>query len=316
MCPTNLISCCYRKFRLENGVELRNLKSFLVVAELLSFNQAAETLNFAQSTISARIRTLEEELGIPLFDRLGKKVALTEAGKIMLHYARKMIALEAETFSEVAGWEEPGSSISVRIPQSLGTYLLPKVLSRFQQHYPRVNLDINTCTFTSLKKELRSGITDVAFLLLDTIHEADLESEVLGFVNLLFVCSANSELGLKRTVHLRDLEKQTLLLPKHDCNYRSTLLRELTESKVYPVAIQELNSIETIKACVEQGVGVTILPEIACAEELKQGRLRSFHVERDIFETSILMILHKDKWLSQPMKAFIQEVKACFDKDI
>ncbi|MBU0944996.1 MAG: LysR family transcriptional regulator [Proteobacteria bacterium] len=293
-------------------MELRQLKTFLVVAELLSFNQAADALNFAQSTVSARIRALEEELGVPLFDRLGKKVALTEAGRIMVRYARKMADMEAETFAEVAGWEGPGGSISVRMPQSLGTYLLPRVLVRFQQQYPRVNLDINTCTFSTLKQELRSGITDMAFLLMDTIHEASLKSEILGFVNLLFICSSTAELSRRKVVRLEDMEQQTLLLPKYDCRYKSTFLQDLAELKVTPAAVLEINSIETIKACVEQGVGVTLLPEIAVQEELAQGRFASFQFEGESLETAILLILHKDKWLSQSMEAFIEEVRTCF----
>ena len=293
-------------------MELRQLKTFLVVADCLSFSQAADALNFAQSTVSSRIRALEDELGVPLFDRLGKRVALTEAGRIMVRYAKKMIDIEAETFAEVAGWEEPEGSISIRIPQSLGTYILPKVLSRFQRLYPKVNLDINSCAFSSLKRELRSGITDVAFLLIDAIHEADLTSEVLGFTHLVFVCSNQSALSNRDSVSLKDLEHETLLLPKYDCRYNATFLQTLDELKVKPAATIELNSLETIKSCVEQQVGVTILPEIAIKEELQQGRFASFQVENEQIETAILMILHKDKWLSQSMEAFIKEVKACF----
>ncbi|MBM9511951.1 LysR family transcriptional regulator [Desulfogranum marinum] len=293
-------------------MELRQLKTFLVVADLLSFSQAADTLNYAQSTVSSRIRTLEEELGVPLFDRLGKRVALTEAGRIMVRYAKKLTDMEAETFAEVAGWEEPEGSISVRIPQSLGNYILPQVLSRFQQQYPRVNLDINSCAFSSLKRELRSGITDVAFLLIDAIHEADLKSEVLGFTHLLFVCSNHCALTKKAHVSLKDLENETFLLPKYDCQYNTIFLQTLDELKVKPAATIELNSLQTIKSCVEQQVGVTILPEIAVKEELEQGRFASFQVGKETIETAILMIQHKNKWLSQSMEAFIREVKACF----
>ncbi len=164
----------------------------------------------------------------------------------------------------------------------------------------------------SLKQELRSGITDVAFLLLDAIHEADLKSEVLGFVKLLFICSPDSKLSTGKMVRLKDMEQQTLLLPKYDCRYQSTFVRDLAELKVAPAAILELNSIETIKACVEQGVGISFLPEMAVEEALRQGRLASFEIDDKQMETAILMILHKNKWLSPSMEAFIREVKACF----
>lgn len=292
-------------------METRQLKTFLVVAELLSFNQAAEALNLAQSTVSARIKGLEEELGVPLFDRLGKKVALTEAGRMMIRHAKKMTEFEAETLAEVTGWNEPTSSISMRIPQSLGTYLLPHVLKRFQKDYPRVNLDISSCTFSRLKQELRSGLTDVAFLLYDAVNLSDLKSEVLGFTNLVCLCSNSSDLKSKVYVSLKELENETLLLPKNDCRYATAFSRLITEQDITPATMLEINSIETIKACVEQDVGVALLPEFAVKEELAQGRFATFQLENGPIEVAILMILHKEKWLSQPMEMFIEHIKTC-----
>lgn len=125
-------------------MESSQLKTFLAVAELLSFNRAAERLNFAQSTVSARIKRLEQEVDVPLFERLGKKVILTEAGRRMVRYAKKILDLETETLYEISGKEESSGSISIRIPQSLGSYMLPRILPEFQKKYPRINLDINT----------------------------------------------------------------------------------------------------------------------------------------------------------------------------
>lgn len=292
-------------------MESRQLKTFLVVAELLSFNQAAEALNLAQSTVSARIKGLEEELGVALFTRLGKKVALTDAGRMMVRHAKKMTEFEAETLAEVAGWNEPASSITIRIPQSLGTYLLPHVLKRFQKDYPRVSLDISTCTFSRLKQELRSGLTDVAFLLYDAINLSDLKSELLGFTNLVCLCSARSDLKNRDCVALKELEGETLLLPKNDCRYATAFSRLIGEQNITPATTLEINSIETIKACVEQDVGIALLPEFAVKEELAQGKFATFQLEHGPIEVAILMILHKDKWLSKPMESFIGHVKEC-----
>lgn len=293
-------------------MELRQLKTFLTVAELLSFNKAATVLNLAQSTVSARIRVLEDDLGVLLFDRLGKNVTLTEAGRKMARYARKMIDMEAETLAEVGRSEEPGGSLSVRIPQSLGALLLPEVLKRFQQTCPRVNLDINSCSFNLLKKELRSGITDVAFLFIDGIHEVDLVEEVLGFTEILFVYSAMSPLAETEIIELESMENQCLLLPKFDCHYNKTFLQTLKERNIQPAAVIELNSIETIKCCVEQGVGVGVLPEIVVEKDVEGGRFVASRVGANRVETAILMIRHKNKWLSPSLENFINTVKNCF----
>lgn len=161
-------------------MELRQLKTFLMVGKLLSFNRAAEILNYAQSTVSVQIRALEEEFGVPLFDRLGKQVVLTEAGQALMRYARKMIDIEDETHAEVSGRAQPQGSLSIRMPQSLSGCYLPAILSKFCAHYPNVGFDINSCAYHSLEHELKSGITDVAFLLAESISARDLKSEVLG----------------------------------------------------------------------------------------------------------------------------------------
>ncbi len=196
-------------------MELRQLKTFKTVAQLLSFNRAAETLNYAQSTISAQIKALEEEFEKPLFDRLGKRIVLTEAGQILLRYTHKILDIEQETMTQVHGWEESGGSITMRIPQSMSIYSLPQVLRAFHSVYPKVGFDVSKCAL-SLQQELRSGIIDVAFLIADSIHAADLKSEVLGFESLLLISHPHHPLAVSDSMDLSDLNGETLLLPKQD----------------------------------------------------------------------------------------------------
>lgn len=98
-------------------MEIRQLRSFQTVANLLSFNKAADRLNYAQFSISAQIQALEEELGVQLFDRLGRRVRLTEAGTQLLEYANKILDLVNESHSEMAGAKEPLGSLTIRIPE-------------------------------------------------------------------------------------------------------------------------------------------------------------------------------------------------------
>lgn len=296
-------------------MEIRQLKTFLVTAQMLNFNKAAERLNYAQSTVSAQIRALEDNLGVPLFDRLGKKIVLTEAGKKMVRYARKITDMEAETLAEVSGQTEPAGSISIRIPQSLGTHILPTVLQRFRTKYPRVNLETDTCSYNLLKQELRSGITDVAFLLLDEINEPDLQSEVLGFTNLVCICANENPLAGRLDVELEEIKSHNLILPRYDCHYKVPFAHNLSEKGVKPVSVLEINSIETIKKCVESGVGITIIPEFSVNEDLKKKRYSQFQLKDGPIETAILLIQHKNKWQSRYLKDFIAEVRLCFAKD-
>ncbi|MHC1728236.1 MAG: LysR family transcriptional regulator [Syntrophobacteraceae bacterium] len=290
-------------------MELRQLKTFQTVARMLSFHRAAEVLNYSQSAVSTQIKLLEEEFGVSLFNRLGKRICLTEAGQMLMSYSQKILDIEQETIAKVSGWEEPHGSISIRIPQSISTYLLPSVLCKFQASFPKVGFDIGTCAYEALIHELKTGITDVAFLLAESIPFAELETEVLGFETLVIVSSPDHPLAGRPGMHIGDLAGQSILLPKHDCSYKMVFQRILVEEKIEPATYMEINSIEAIKQCVFKGIGVAMLPLMAVKQEIAQGRMRILPWPQEQLETAILMIRHKDKWLSPILKAFIETMR-------
>lgn len=290
-------------------MELRQLKTFQTVSRVLSFNRAAEILNYSQSTVSAQIKLLEEEFGVTLFNRLGKRISLTESGQMLMRYSQKMLDIEQETLARVSGWEEPHGSISIRIPQSISTYLLPSVLSEFQSNFPMVGFDIGTCAYEALPHELRTGITDIAFLLADSIPFSELRTEVLGFETLVIVSSPDHPLAEQPHVHIRDLAGQSILLPKHDCSYKMLLQRILTDEKVSPATYIELNAVEAIKQCIFKQIGVAILPLMAIKEELAQKTMTILPCPEEQLETALLMIWHKDKWLSPILQFFMDTIR-------
>ena len=290
-------------------MELRQLKTFQTVARLSSFNRAAKVLNYAQSTVSAQIKLLEEEFGAPLFNRLGKKIHLTEAGQMLMRYSQRMLDIEKETLANVSTWEEPHGSISIRIPQSIGTYLLPSVLSKFQSSFPRVGFDISTCAYNELIHELKTGITDIAFLLADSIPFAELKSEVLRIETLVLVSNPEHHLAMQSAVQIRDLSGQTILLPKHDCSYKMIFEQILTEEKVMPATFIELNSLESIKQCVLKGIGVAMAPMMSIKKEIAQEKIAILPWAEEKLETAVLMIWHRDKWISPALRAFMDNAR-------
>ena len=290
-------------------MELRQLKTFQTVGRLMSFNRAAGILNYAQSTVSTQIKLLEEEFGIPLFNRLGKNIHLTEAGQMLMHYSQKMLDIEKETVSKLAGWEEPQGTISIRIPQSITTYFLPNVIRQFQHRFPGIGFDISTCAYDTLVHELKTGTTDLAFLLADGIPFSELKAELLRVEPLVVVAGEDHRLSGRAAMTIHDLQGQTILLPKHDCSYKMIFEQMLTEEKVQSVVFMQLNSIEAIKECVLKGVGVAMLPVLTVEEAVAQNKLIILPWPEQQLETAVLMIRHKDKWLSPPLKAFMGMVK-------
>lgn len=290
-------------------MELRQLKTFLTVAHLLNFNRAGEALNYAQSTVSAQIKALEEDFGVSLFDRLGKRVILTEAGKMLTKYAQKMLDVEKETMGQMSNWEAPQGSISIRIPQSISTFYLPSIIQKFQEKYPKVSFDASTCAFNSLQQELRSGIIDVAFLMTESVDVVDLKTEMLKIEPLVVVAMPGHKLTTQPNINIVDIANEILLLPKHDCGYTMRLKQTLIEEKIESTTIMEFNNIETIKRCVKKGVGISLLPEIAVTEELDKKEMVALPGPDEGLEIALLMIWHKDKWISPTLAVFMDEVK-------
>ena len=290
-------------------MEIRHLRTFKAVATLLSFNKAAEQLHYAQSSISAQIQALEEELHVRLFDRLGRGILLTEAGERLLPYAQKMLDLSEETLADISETREPAGTLTIRVPESVATYRLPKVIKRFHLKFPKVRLAFTTCAHEGLQTDLRKGVTDLAFLLTDGIQAADLEADVLGFEQIRMVASPAHPLAAKSPLQGKDLEGETILLSKVDCSYRRIFEHILKEQNISLDGTLTFHSIAALKACVMAGLGVTILPEVAVSHEIVQQRLVSLPWDEGSFEVAILMIWYRERWLSPSLQAFMDLAK-------
>lgn len=290
-------------------MEIRQLRTFKSVATLLSFHKTAKNLNYAQSSISVQIQALEEELGVKLFDRLGKRILLTEAGERLLQYAHKVLDITEEIRTEITQTKEPQGSLTIRIPESLGVHRLPPVIREFHRRYPQVLLNFTVCAQEELQKDLRKGITDLAFLYADSIQASDLGFEVLGFESLVLVASPKHPLASHKILYTKDLEKETLLFSRVDCSYRKVWERILAEKGIQSKKTLIFHSVETLKRCAHQGVGITLLPEMAVKEEIAQKKLVVLPWEEGKLETAFMMIWYQERWLSPSLKAFMKITK-------
>jgi len=291
-------------------MELRQLKTFLTVTTMLSFNRAAEALNYSQSTVSVQIRALEDELSVKLFDRLGKRIVLTEAGELLSQYAQKMLDIEAETLADVKGRHQPQGSLTIRVPQTIGNNYLPMVLSEFRKRFPDIGFNFHTCAFHSLEHELQTGVTDLAFLLAESIQSQSLLAEPLRFERLLMIGDPGNPLARQASVSVKDFADQAVFLAKADCGYRMVFEQMLTEAKVKPRTVLEFSSLEMLKASLKQSPGVAMIPEIAIREEIDRGELAILPWEEDHLETAVLMIRHKERWLSPSMREFMDVARS------
>lgn len=287
-------------------MELRQLTTFRMVAETLSFSRTAQALNYVQSSVTAQIQALEEELGVRLFDRLGKRVALTDAGMRLLPYAEKLLNLSKEARSVVAGGDIPTGTLTVTAPESICTYCLPEVLSRFRKRYPQVRLMFRSGLSSDIHRNVSEGEVDVGFVIDTSQFSTALNIEVLKPAPLHLLISPDHRLAACAEVCSHDLENEQFLLTEVGCAYRNMLERGLNEAGLRISTHFSSLGVESIKQCAIAAMGIAFLPEMTVKRELDSGNLMTLNWENQQFNATIQMLWHKDKWLSPTLQAFLE----------
>lgn len=292
-------------------MELRQLRTFRAVGRSLSFTRAAAELGYVQSSITAQVQALERELGVPLFDRLGRRVVLTDAGRRLLEYASRLVELEEEARARVSGSDEPSGSLTISASETHCTYRLPVVLSRYRARYPMVRPILRPNTGGALDADLRralaEGTVDIAFVLEEPIGPVEhLVVEPLAPEPALVVAPPNHPLADKPEVEAADLQGESILLTEEGCAYRKLFQQALATAAVSGATILEFSSVEAIKQCAIAGTGVAVLSAISVADELAEGKLVELAWRGPSFGVVTQMVRHRGKWLSPTLSSFLE----------
>ncbi|MET9953607.1 LysR family transcriptional regulator [Streptomyces sp. NPDC006339] len=286
-------------------MELRLLVTFEKVATVLSFTRAASELRYAQSSVTGQIRSLESTLGTELFERLGSRIRLTEAGERLLPYARQIIALAEEARAAVAGDGEPAGPIAVGTMESLTSYRLPPLLELFHHRYPGVRLALRPTLGDATRQALRAGTYDLGFLMeRETEHEG-LESEVLTEEPLVLVAGPRHPLTGRTGLTAGDVAGSGLVGTEPGCAYRDLFEAEL---KPYGPVFTEYGTIEASKRGVAAGLGIALLPRIAVREELASGALVALDWEPS-FRLFTQIAWRRGKRLPEHVRLFVEQAR-------
>lgn len=285
----------------------------MAVARERHFTRAAESIPISQPTLSQQIRSLETELGTPLFDRLGKQVDLTEAGEILQRYAQKILrdAVEArEAIAELRGLQR--GALTVGAVQTISAYLLPVVAGQFKLNHPTLSLGLETLHAEEIYAGLRHNTLDLGLCYMPESYD-ELVGEPLFQEELVLVAHRNHPLANAEVMTMAELAAHPLVLLKpcvgNGLCVRKKIEAAFLEAGVLPQVSLELNSIESAKAAVKAGLGISLFPEIyaqgvGADPDLKQIRLIDPTPRREI-----ALVWRKDKFRSSAATAFISELK-------
>jgi DNA-binding transcriptional LysR family regulator len=284
-------------------LDLRELKTFQAVAAEKNFTRAANGLNYAQSSVTAQIQRLEEEVGVPLFDRLGRHVELTLAGRQLLTYADKLLSLADEARRAVREDGEMAGVLTVLAPETLLAYRLPELLKRFQSEYPGIHLSLSASESCSVGADIEPGV-DVAFSLDVPLRAPHVVVQTLRTEPIVLVVSASHPLAGKKRVKAREIGVEQVLVNERACSYRTLFERTLRAEGVAVTRSLELLSVEAIKQCALASLGVAVLPEVVVHRELEQGTLVVVDWPKKPLQVFTQLYRHRDKWMSPVMTAF------------
>ncbi|WP_100486276.1 LysR family transcriptional regulator [Sporolactobacillus pectinivorans] len=284
-------------------MDIRHLKTFKTIVDVGGFMKAAEHLGYAQPTVTGHVRAIEQELGQPLFNRLGKRMILTETGKHLLPYANEIVALMDKALQLPSDEEKMAGEIVIGASESLTTYRLPPIIKAFKKQYPKVRIILKPLISSDLFKELKQGETDLAFLMDRMLTEDDLRAEPLITERMVLVFPENAH-----TTSKNDLLSAggTILYTEQGCAYRALFDKLLHSSGYVPGNTLEFWSIEAIKQCIMCGLGFSFLPLVAVRAEWGENKLVCITTDEDQVVTQ--MVYHKNKWLSPSVRAFMNLV--------
>jgi DNA-binding transcriptional LysR family regulator len=289
-------------------MELYPLQVFNTVVSEKSFSRAAEKLNRTQPAVSLAVQRLESELGEKLLDRTGREISLTDAGQILVEFARRFENVQRELEISLAELRDNASGrLVIGANESTTLYLL-RHLQRYRRLYPKVKVQVRRCLSSKIPGQLIDGDLELGTISYDPSDER-LGSTEIYVDHLAFVVAPAHRFANRESVSIRELGLETFIAHNVLSPYRETVLREFQRHKVTLNMDVEMPTVETIRKLVQRGEGVAFLPRMCVEQELEQGTLREVGVEELHVERKIRLVYPARQGLSHAAKAFLELVK-------
>ncbi len=285
-------------------MDILNIRAFLAVADTGSFSRAAEKLFITQPAISKRISSLEFDLDCALFDRLGKKVQLTQAGEALIPGYQRILAEIDESKRIISNLRQVVTGkLGFGTSHHIGLHRLPPVLRQFTNQYPEVELDVQFMDSEQAAELILKGSIELALITLPDDIEKPLTTIPVWLDVMHCVVARDHVLATKKSLPVDQLNKYGALLQSHHTHTRDIIERNLKLDK-HSRVIMESNYLETIKAMIQHGLGWGVLPESMIDDSLHIIKIRQVKMQRQLG-----VLLHASRTLSSPASALLTLLK-------
>ena len=290
-------------------MDIRNLTTFVHVAELGNFSRAAERLGYSQPTISVQIRQLEQELGFRLFDRIGHAVRLTDKGRETLVYAQQVCLLCQQMIEENPDDEERETLIRVATSDSLSASLLFECFPYIRERHPNIHLEVTTAGTEDLFRMLDHNEADIVCTLDNHIYNTSYQIAAEKKVGVHFIVPAGSSLTACNVLTKEDLLKQDMLLTEKGMSYRRLMDEWLAKSSLEVRPALEAGQADLICSLVEMGIGCSFLPDYVTEDAANRGTIKRMDAEGFYPDLWKQILYHREKWISPSMQIVLDIMK-------
>lgn len=287
-------------------MEFRQLQTFMIIAQTESFSKAAELLGYSQSAVTVQIRLLEKELDTRLFERMGRKIALTAQGQNLQIHAGRILEEMSQAEAEIRLEQELCSPLHVGVIESLFFTKLPPILSYFRQHYPKVSLKLTTGTPKELIEHMEYNQLDLIYILDRPRYNNRWSKEMEKKEDIVFVTNPKLAITQKQDLMVEDILNNPFFLTEKNENYRKEL-DQFLESKdiILTPSLESSNTEFIIRMIIENG-GISYLPYFAVEKSIKSGELAVLKVKDFQLSMYQQIFYHKSKWKTKEMEEFIR----------
>ena len=289
-------------------MEIRNLMTFVQVAEQNSFTKAALALDYAQSTVSFQIKQLETELGCLLFERINHTLILTDRGRELLEYAQQVTKLTAEFRQNMASPTDIEGFIHILTPDSLCEAMLLENYSDFYSRYPGIRLKFSTADTEDMFQILDRNEADLMLTLDSHVYQKDYIIAKEARISTHFVTGADCPLAKRQEIPLCELVQEPFILTERGMGYRGALDQQLAKRSLEIQPVLEISRTDIITKLLERGTAVSFLPDFITRHGVEEGTLVYLNVPEIGLDIWQQLIYHRSKWISRALDAFLRYV--------
>jgi len=287
-------------------MNLQQLRVFCEVASTRSFTAAAARLHLTQPAVSWQMRRLEEVAGLKLVERVGKRLSLTEEGKVLLECANRVFRTIRETEEALANLRgQPLGMLRIDATYIAADYYLPAFLEALHRRHPGVTFQLGIGNSSQVIERTLAQTNDIGICAYDPVHPK-LEAREIFSDRLVAVVAPDHPFARRRSLPVRALAGQPLIVREAGSSPRRLVDEMLAAHGVTPNVVMESASIAAIKRFVEDGLGVAILSRQVVSKELQEGTLRRILLSDAEITYRFYLIRQRDRWVSRALHAFVE----------